>query len=78
VRDGKLVDVYKEPITDKGKNSKKGRLDLIKDENGEYKTVVLPDISTIAAENSELQTVFENGQVLVDDNLDAIRQRAKI
>lgn len=78
VRDGKLVDVYKEPITDKGKNSKKGRLDLIKDENGEYKTVVLPDIATISAENSQLQTVFENGQVLVDDNLEAIRKRAKI
>lgn len=76
VRDGKLVDVYKEPITDKGKNSKKGRLDLIKDENGEYKTVVLPDINAIAAENSQMQTVFENGQVLVDDNLEAIRQRA--
>jgi nicotinamide phosphoribosyltransferase len=78
VRDGNLVDVYKEPITDSGKSSKKGRLDLIKDENGDYKTVVLPDIKTIAAKNSELQTVFENGQVLVDDNLDAIRQRAKI
>jgi nicotinamide phosphoribosyltransferase len=78
VRDGTLVEVYKEPITDSGKSSKKGRLDLIKDENGDYKTVVLPDITTIAAKNSELQTVFENGQVLVDDNLDAIRQRAKI
>jgi nicotinamide phosphoribosyltransferase len=77
VRDGKLVDVYKEPITDSGKSSKKGRLDLIKDENGEYKTVVLPDATTISAENSQLTTVFENGQVLVDDNLEAIRNRAK-
>lgn len=76
VRDGKLVDVYKQPITDSGKSSKKGRLDLIKDENGEYKTVVLPDIKTVSAENSQLQTVFENGKVLVDDNLEAIRQRA--
>lgn len=76
VRDGKLVDVYKEPITDSGKSSKKGRLDLIKDENGEYKTVVLPDINAISVENSQLNTVFENGQVLVDDNLEAIRLRA--
>jgi nicotinamide phosphoribosyltransferase len=76
VRDGKLVDVYKQPITDSGKSSKKGRLDLIRDENGEYKTVVLPDATTIAAENSEMQTVFENGEVLVDDNLEAIRRRA--
>lgn len=78
VRDGKLVDVYKEPITDSGKSSKKGRLDLIKDENGNYKTVQLQSIEQIAAENSQLQTVFENGQVLVDDNLEAIRQRARI
>jgi nicotinamide phosphoribosyltransferase len=78
VRDGNLVDVYKEPITDSGKSSKKGRLDLIKDENGEYKTVVLPDATTISAENSQLTTVFENGQVLVDDNLEAIRNRAKL
>ncbi len=78
VRDGKLVDVYKEPITDTGKSSKKGRLDLIKDENGEYKTVILPDATTISAENSQLTTVFENGQVLVDDNLEAIRNRAKL
>jgi nicotinamide phosphoribosyltransferase len=78
VRDGNLVDVYKEPITDSGKSSKKGRLDLIKDENGKYKTVVLPDATTISAENSQLTTVFENGQVLVDDNLEAIRNRAKL
>ncbi len=78
VRDGNLVDVYKEPITDTGKSSKKGRLDLIKDENGEYKTVILPDATTISAENSQLTTVFENGQVLVDDNLEAIRNRAKL
>jgi nicotinamide phosphoribosyltransferase len=78
VRDGNLVDVYKEPITDSGKSSKKGRLDLIKDENGEYKTVVLPDATTISAEKSQLTTVFENGEVLVDDNLEAIRNRAKL
>jgi nicotinamide phosphoribosyltransferase len=78
VRDGKLVDVYKEPITDTGKSSKKGRLDLIKDEKDEYKTVILPDATTVSAENSQLTTVFENGQVLVDDNLEAIRNRAKL
>ena len=33
---GELREVYKQPITDSGKNSKRGRLDLIKDENGEY------------------------------------------
>ena len=76
VADGKLIEVYKQPITDAGKNSKRGRLDLIKDENGEYKTVKLEDAKTIAAEKSEMKTVFENGELMVDDNLDDIRQRA--
>jgi nicotinamide phosphoribosyltransferase len=73
---GKLRDVYKQPITDAGKNSKKGRLDLILDENGEYRTARLKDAETRAAENSQMQTVFENGAVLIDDNLEAIRKRA--
>jgi nicotinamide phosphoribosyltransferase len=76
VVNGELRDVYKQPITDSGKNSKKGRLDLILDENGEYKTVRLKDAETLAAENSRMQTVFENGAVLIDDNLEAIRKRA--
>jgi len=76
VVEGKLRDVYKQPITDAGKNSKKGRLDLIRDENGEYQTVRLETVETIAAENSAMQTVFENGAVLIDDRLEAIRKRA--
>ncbi len=74
---GELRDVYKQPITDSGKNSKKGRLDLIKVENGEYKTVKLEDAETISAENSQLRTVFENSELLIDDNLEEIRKRAK-
>ena len=75
VSNGKLIEVYKQPITDAGKNSKRGRLDLIKDESGEYKTVKLEDVETISAENSQLRTVFENNELLVDDNLDEIRKR---
>ena len=75
VSNGKLIEVYKQPITDAGKNSKRGRLDLIKDENGEYKTVKLEDVETVSAENSHLRTVFENSELLVDDSLDEIRKR---
>lgn len=76
VVDGELRDVYKQPITDAGKNSKKGRLDLILNEKGEYQTVRLESVETVAAENSAMQTVFENGAVLIDDHLEAIRKRA--
>lgn len=77
VSDGKLIEVYKQPITDAGKNSKRGRLDLIKDENGDFKTVKLETAEQIAAENSQMRTVFENGELLIDDSLDEIRSRAK-
>lgn len=75
---GELRDVYKQPITDSGKNSKRGRLDLIKAENGEYKTVKIEDAETISAENSQLRTVFENGEILIDDDLNAIRKRTRL
>ena len=78
VVDDELREVYKEPITDKGKISKKGRLDLVKDENNEFQTVKLPDVETVSAENSQLRAVFENGEILVDDSLDEIRKRAEI
>lgn len=73
--DGKLRDVYKQPITDAGKASKKGRLDLILN-YGNYETVKIEDAETLALENSALEIVYENGELLVDDNLDEIRKRA--
>ena len=71
---GKLRDVYKQPITDAGKISKKGRLDLVKDEHG-YNTVQLENAKTISAPNSAMQIAFENGEILLDESFDAIRQR---
>lgn len=75
VVDGKLRDVYKQPITDAGKTSKKGRLDLVKDASGEYKTIRIPDTETLCAEGSEMRTVYENGELLIDDSLSEIRKR---
>ncbi|CAN5618709.1 nicotinate phosphoribosyltransferase [soil metagenome] len=77
VTDGELREVYKQPITDAGKNSKRGRLDLVL-KDGKYETVKIEDAETITAENSVMQTVFENGEILIDDNLDEIRKRASI
>ena len=74
VANNELIEVYKQPITDSGKNSKRGRLDLIKDENGAYKTVKLEALGE-SAPHSVLQKVFENGEILIDDNLEAIRER---
>lgn len=75
VADGKLIEVYKQPVTDAGKNSKRGRLDLIKTGSGEYQTVKLETAEQISGENSQMRTVFENGELLIDDTLDNIRRR---
>lgn len=77
ITDGKLVDVYKAPITDKGKVSKKGRLDLIWD-GEKYKTINIDHLPLNQyAENSMMQTVFENGKLLVDWNLADVQQNAQ-
>lgn len=55
-------DVYKDPVTDPGKVSKAGRLDLIKDSIGNYKTVVLPPEHTLPHPQSELITYYEDGE----------------
>jgi nicotinamide phosphoribosyltransferase len=53
-------DVYKQPVTDAGKQSKKGRLGLIK-ENGRYQTVS-EDVANLTGGNL-LKTRFYNGKL---------------
>lgn len=71
-----FVPVYKDPITDHGKVSKKGALDIIK-VDGKFRTVE-SHTEEISLPNSELVTVYENGTLLVDYTLDEIRKRAAI
>jgi nicotinamide phosphoribosyltransferase len=73
--DGKEVSVYKEPITDKIKVSKKGRLDLLCDEKGQYQTIQLSP-GQISHPQSVLETVFENGEIKKEYTLDEVRARA--
>ena len=63
---------FKDPVTDPGKKSKAGRLDLIQTENG-YETIVLRGVQPDA--RTAMRTVFENGELLVDDTLEEIRAR---
>jgi nicotinamide phosphoribosyltransferase len=73
--------VCKDPVTDAGKRSKKGRLTLLRNSRtGEYRTVELPlawDDHRVEGEWDEaLSTVFESGKLQVDDTFAAIRSRA--
>lgn len=70
---GEEIPVYKDPVTDHAKKSKAGRLDLIMKQDG-YETIAVN--GNHRAEQSVMRTVFENGELLVDDTLDEIRARA--
>ena len=73
---GKWVDVYKDPFHDAGKTSKKGRLRLIKTEDG-LNTINDRNPLYDTAENM-LQPVYENGKLLRDQSFDEIRALAAI
>jgi nicotinamide phosphoribosyltransferase len=70
------VDVFKDPVTDPGKVSKAGRLDLIRNDKGEYQTVVLKDDQD-AHEHSLMSVVYENGELFNETTFDEVRARAK-
>jgi nicotinamide phosphoribosyltransferase len=65
-------DVFKDPITDTGKISKKGRLALIKDTNNNYQSIRKEELGN---KQNLLRDVFKNGKLLIDDNFALIRQR---
>jgi nicotinamide phosphoribosyltransferase len=64
------VPVAKSPVTDAGKASKSGHLDLVLVE-GRYRTVPGP------RQDSALVTVFENGEIRRRWTFDEVRARAE-
>ena len=82
--DGRWIDVYKDPVTDKGKQSKRGRMTLAHHpQTGAWRTVTLPAAAAGMAELQlpeghvdALQTVWEDGRLLVDQRFSEIRARA--
>lgn len=75
-RSGQWQDVYKDPITDPEKRSKRGRLKLVK--NPTTRDFVTVDISDNSMGEDHLQTVFENGDLLIYNSFADIRKRAAL
>lgn len=73
---GKPVDVRKDPVTDPGKRSKAGRLDLV-ERDGLFQTVALGP-EEVAAEGTAMQTVFEHGEILAHTTLADCRTRMEV
>ncbi|MFV0430636.1 MAG: nicotinate phosphoribosyltransferase [Alphaproteobacteria bacterium] len=72
-KDGLWMDVYKDPVTDHGKVSKKGRLALIKDNNNNYQTIRLDKKD---GQENLLKPIYRDGQLLIETSFDEIRNRA--
>lgn len=68
---GAWRDVYKDPITDTGKRSKKGRLALIH-EHGKYETVPLDGYGYADI----MQTVYRNGDLFKETTFEQVRERS--
>lgn len=65
-------DVFKDPITDSGKTSKKGRVTLYKDTSGKYYS----DIE--GKGESALTEVFRDGRLMKEYTFDDVRNNARI
>lgn len=71
---GQWRDVYKDPVSDHSKASKRGRITLAQLPDGSIQTMREDTLHAPAQEL--LRTVFENGRIVAQDTFDAVRQRA--
>lgn len=69
--DNAWSDVYKDPATDTGKRSKRGRLALV-ESDGEYVTIREDELD---GRTNLLRPVYRNGALLVDESFTTIRER---
>lgn len=76
VIDGKQIMVVKEPKTDLGKKSAKGFLKVIRDEDNQLKLVDNLEVHEVQSRDNELRCVFRDGQLMIDEDLTQIRDRA--
>ncbi|TKS70566.1 Nicotinamide phosphoribosyltransferase [Collichthys lucidus] len=72
---GKGMDVYKQPVTDLSKMSKRGQLSLRRNSDGFLETI---ERGAGKPEEDLLVTVFENGMVVKDYSLEEIRKNARL
>ena len=70
LRDGQWFDIFKNPL-DSSKKSKTGRFKLIKEKNS-FKTIPID-----ACGDNVLQTVFKNGELLIDEKFENIKSRTE-
>lgn len=74
---GEWIDVFKDPVTDKVKKSKKGRLALIKTGEDEYQTIREYRPAVMTAAELVLVPVFESGKILKEYTFTEVRNNSE-
>ena len=69
---GKVKDIFKSPVTDNGKRSKRGRLKLVYNDEG-----VLETVDSHTPGKDVMVKVWENGELLVEPTFAEIREMAE-
>lgn len=71
---GEWIDVFKDPITDSGKTSKKGRLTVV-NRGGEIITIRKEELRESDVEL--MREIFRNGSLLIDESFGVIKDRVQ-
>jgi nicotinamide phosphoribosyltransferase len=70
-------DVWKQPVGDASKASKRGKLALVSGEKrGDFHT--FPQDKAYGLNQDKLREVYRDGEMLIEDSFDQIRQRADV
>ncbi len=72
---GAWRDVFKAPVTDPGKRSKRGRLKLVRHADGSYETVAQ---DALPEQPDVLQEVFRDGKIVQSTTFDAVRALSRV
>ena len=77
MENGEWIDVFKDPITDSVKRSKKGRVTTYKDSEGVYfvDRIAEDQIAPNKKAVDQLILIYENGRLLVDEDFGTIKGR---
>jgi nicotinamide phosphoribosyltransferase len=78
--DGKEVNVFKDPVTDPGKKSKRGRLALRKSVNpltGALEVRTLPE-DDVDPKDNLLEIVYEDGEIKKEYTFEEVRKNTNI
>ena len=71
---GKWKDIAKQSVIDPSKQSKSGRLALIKNAAGQFETI---NVKVLNGQENLLRKIYSNGKILALQSFKEIRERAR-